>query len=834
VTTELRAGRLLLELDDSGGLSVSDAERGQLLGALGVHEPGTLRGIGLQRVGEVSPRRSRTGATLGPGGPDDESAPPEGRWDEVVAVTAARADKTTLTAALRTSAGRVVELTAHAARADVVDIVLTATEPETVEAIGLAWECAPGERWLGFGERSDAFLRAEGDVECYVGEGPYQPYEYPFLEHTVPPWGMRQRLDATYFPLPWLLSTRGWGLALGNDELSYFRLRPGGLDQIGVEVEAATLSLRIYGGPTPLDALAHYTEDVGRQPAPPARWAFGPWYQTGHDNHVPLDEERRQAEVLRGAGVCVSAAETHCRYLPLGEHRGHEGSERARTELFHGFGLAVLSYLNPMVGTELADVFERARDDDALLRAGDGEGDGSPYVFEAYVGGRQPPSTMETELDFNEPAAVDAFAAVAGELVAAGYDGWMEDFGEYTPLDARDADGDAFGTGGHNAHATAYHRGAAEAACRLEETTRRPLVRFVRSGFTGTARHVPAVWGGDPTTGWGFDGLASALTEGLSMGASGVALWGSDIGGFLSSEQKLTTELLVRWIQFGALSPLMRTKSSGIELPPYRRPQVWDHDVLPHFHRWCAWHTQLNDYLMAAHAEYRTSGRPIMCAMALDDPDGPAAGALDQYWLGRDLLCAPVLDDGMRRRVVSVPCDGMVELWQAVGYDPANRAHHLTGAGTAAVHDAGEVTLDAPLDEAPVLVRPGAVLCLLSPVVDTLAPYGESWVRAELVEDRVLLAFPSRAWSGALGDGLSASSAVDDTRWVLDVEGCSDHRVIIEADLGVLPAGRPHEVEVLGAASHRYDGATGILRAELAGARLEVRTTSAGTTASPR
>jgi alpha-glucosidase (family GH31 glycosyl hydrolase) len=504
----------------------------------------------------------------------------------------------------------------------------------------------------------------------------------------------------------------------------------------------------------------------------------------------------------------------------LGEHRGHEDSERARTELLHGFGLAVLSYLNPMVGTDLADVFERAQDDDALLRASNG--DGSPYVFQAYVGGREPPNTMETEFDFNVSAAVDAFAGVAGELVAAGYDGWMEDFGEDTPLDARGADGEIFGTGGHNAYATAFHRGAAEAAHRLEETTRRPLVRFVRSGFTGTAPHVPAVWGGDPTTGWGFDGLASALIEGLSMGASGVALWGSDIGGFLSSEQKLTPELLIRWIQFGALTPLMRTKSSGIELPPYRRPQVWDDDVLPHFHRWCAWHTQLNDYLMAAHAEYRASGRPIMCAMALDDPDGPAAGALDQYWLGRDLLCAPVLEDGVRRRIVSVPCAGMIELWRAVGYDPVSRAHTVTGAGIGAVHDAGEVTLDASLDEAPVLVRPGAVLCLLSPRIDTLAPYGDSWVRAELIEDRVLLAFPSRPWSGTLGEGLSASSFVDDTSWVLEVEGFSDRRVTIEADLGLLPSGNPEEVEVLGAISHDYDRSTGVLRATLAGDHLQV------------
>ena len=815
--TELRAGRLILRLDDGGRLSVSDSERGALLAGV---RRGPLRGIGVQRVDDVSPRRFRTGATLGPGGPKDELAPPHGRWDEVAAVEEARNEGASLRAVLETAAGRFVELAADAVREHVLGITLSVEEPGTVEALGIAWGCVAGQRWLGFGERSDAFLRSEGDVECYVGEGPYQVDEYLLLEHTVPPWGLRQRLDATYFPLPWLLSTQGWGLALENDELSYFRLRPGGADRIEVDVEAALLSLRVYGGPTPLEALARYTEDVGRQPAAPARWAFGPWYQTGHANHVPIDEERRQAEVLRAAGVAVSAAETHCRHLPLGEHRGHADSERARTELLHDFGLAVLSYLNPMVGTELTDVFERARADDALLRAEDG----SAYVFEAYVGGREPPSTLETELDFGVPAAIDCFADVVAELVASGYDGWMEDFGEYTPLDARRADGAPFGTGGHNRYATAYHQGAAEAARRLEGRSGRPLVRFVRSGFTGTAPHVPAVWGGDPTTGWGFDGLSSALIEGLSMGASGVALWGSDIGGFLSSEQKLTPELLIRWIQFGALSPLMRTKSSGIELPPYRRPQVWDDDVLPHFQRWCAWHTQLNDYLMVAHADYRTTGRPLMCAMALDDPDGPAAGALEQYWLGRELLCAPVLEDGARRRVVSVPRDGMVELWRAVRYDPSGRTHRLTGAGTAAVHGIGKVMLDAPLEEAPVLVCPGAVLCLLSPGVDTLAPYGELAVRVDQVDDRVLLAFPSRPWSGALGVELSASSTVTEKGWVLEVAGGVNECLSVEADLALLPSGTPDGVDVLGATSYHYDRSTGVLHAELAGDRLEVWT----------
>ena len=165
----------------------------------------------------------------------------------------------------------------------------------------------------------------------------------------------------------------------------------------------------------------------------------------------------------------------------------------------------------------------------------------------------------------------------------------------------------------------------------------------------------------------------------------------------------------------------------------------------------------------------------------------------------------------------------MIELWRAVGYDPASRAHTLTGAGTSAVHKKGEVTLSAPLDDAPMLLRPGTVLCLLSPAVDTLAPYGESVRRADDISDRVVLAFPSASWSGPLGPGLSAKSVVTDTAWTLEVAKVNDRRLGLEVDLGLLPGGAPDNVDVRGAAaSHHYDRSTGVLRAELTGNQLEV------------
>ncbi|MGH7750223.1 MAG: TIM-barrel domain-containing protein, partial [Candidatus Dormibacteria bacterium] len=355
-------------------------------------------------------------------------------------------------------------------------------------------------------------------------------------------------------------------------------------------------SYTVYAGPAPLDALRRYTAATGRQPAP-ARWFFGPWYQSGHANHVPLEEERRQVEALRGAAASV--VETHCRYLPLGEDRGHEDAERDRTAFLHSQGLAVLSYINPLVGEEYAEAFEPAVRDRALQR----DRSGRPYLFRAYAGGRVPPHTNETQYDFTSPRAAPCWAEVAERIVAAGYDGWMEDFGEYTPLDAVAADGST-GVAAHNGYPTDYHRAAASAAADLEHRYRRRLARFVRSGWTGTAAVAPIVWGGDPTTSWGFDGLPSAVIEGLSMGASGVAMWGSDTGGFISTLDRLTPELLRRWIQFSAFCPVMRTKAGGIEIPAYERPQIWDAGVLPSWRRWARWHTRLNDYLMAAHDTY--------------------------------------------------------------------------------------------------------------------------------------------------------------------------------------------------------------------------------------
>ena len=234
-----------------------------------------------------------------------------------------------------------------------------------VQAIGMGFRAEPGERYLGFGERSDAVAREAGVVESYVSDGPYQASEYPFLNLFVPPWGLRERTDATYYPIPWLLSTDGYGVLVENPETSYFRLRSGAADAWSVEVVRAPegepggelgpppdrLALTFFGGPEPAAALKRFTGATGRQPPPSAPWVHGPWYQAG-------DDEAAELELLRKRDAPLSVLQTYTHYLPCGEQ--NTARERQRVAAAHSAGVAVTTYFNPMVCADYAAGFQPA------------------------------------------------------------------------------------------------------------------------------------------------------------------------------------------------------------------------------------------------------------------------------------------------------------------------------------------------------------------------------------------------------------------------------------------------------------------------------------------
>jgi len=119
----------------------------------------------------------------------------------------------------------------------------------------------------------------------------------------------------------------------------------------------------------------------------------------------------------------------------------------------------------------------------------------------------------------------------------------------------------------HNPYCTDYHRASHE---HTWPSKGKDLAQFVRRGYTGTAPFARIVWDADLSEDFSkADGLAAAVSQGLSIGASGIGYRGPDIGGFhaLTHIERTDVELQTRWVQFGVFSAIMRTQKTGYPRP---------------------------------------------------------------------------------------------------------------------------------------------------------------------------------------------------------------------------------------------------------------------------
>ncbi len=327
-----------------------------------------------------------------------------------------------------------------------------------------------------------------------------------------------------------------------------------------------------------------------------------------------------------------------------------------------------------------------------------------------------------------------------------------------------------------------YHCGVAQATADVAK----PIARFTRSGWTGSAACSPIVWGADPTTGWAYDGLQSSIYLALSMGTSGVGIWSSDIGGFFSSfGHRLTDDMFDRWIAYGGLSTVIRSEKTGVQVPQYDRPQPWDPDHKPVWRLYSKLHTQLYPYIQAAAETYYATGRPLMQHHVLTDPDDPAATERDdQYMFGPRILVAPVYTEGATDRELYLPEGEWVEWFRSITYGEERGTFSLT---STTMHSRGStITVEAPIPEIPMFVEAGAIVPMLAPDVFTLAEYGDdpAIVHASDRDDLLhVLAFPRGETSGTFCDDGTWTSVEDDVNWTLTLDNDRPREIHLEATM---------------------------------------------------
>jgi len=302
-------------------------------------------------------------------------------------------------------------------------------------------------------------------------------------------------------------------------------------------------------------------------------------------------------------------------------------------------------------------------------------------------------------VDFTRAETREWFAdrVLGREMLDLGIAGWMADFGEYLPTDLRLADG-SDPMLAHNRWPVLWAEVNALAIASRGKADE--AMFFMRAGFSGVQRHCPLLWAGDQSVDFTrHDGIGTVITGALSAGLVGNAVSHSDVGGYTSLLGNIRSEeLLLRWIELGAFSPVMRTHEGN---RPDDNLQIDSNPrLLEHFARFSRLHAALAPYVRRLRDEAAATGLPIQRPLFLLDPDPALFSVQDSYAYGVDMIVAPVIEEGATRRSLILPAGEWRHLWSGERFA------------------AGPVEVAAPIAQPPVFTRIGSAF---APLFESLA-----------------------------------------------------------------------------------------------------------------
>lgn len=336
-------------------------------------------------------------------------------------------------------------------------------------------------------------------------------------------------------------------------------------------------------------------------------------------------------------------------------------------------GVRFLGYINPFIAIE-KDLYAYASEHGYCVQ----DREGKDYLVTITTF----PAAM---VDFTNPEAYEWYKGLIKEnMIGLGMGGWMADFGEYLPIDAVLYSGEDPAII-HNQWPAIWAKMNQEAVAECGKEGQ--VFFFTRAGHTGTIAHSHMMWTGDQHVDWSIDdGLPAVIPATLSLAMSGYGIAHSDVGGYTTiMHMRRSKELLLRWEEMNVFSPLFRTHEGN---QPVNNVQFDDdEELLAQLAKCGRMHVALKDYLKGLVAEEISDGTPVMRPLFYHYDEAEAYTEKTEYLLGRDLLVAPVYEEGAKSRTIYLPSDGWVNIFDGKEY-----------AG-------GHMIVEAPIGKPPVFVR---------------------------------------------------------------------------------------------------------------------------------
>jgi len=495
---------------------------------------------------------------------------------------------------------------------------------QTEDGFAISWGLKSSEHLYGLGERFNTFdLRGKRHVlhaaDAVASNSSFRSYK----------------------PVPFLLSSAGYGVFVNTASRVLFDTRG---DRC-LTVCRGPIDMWIVNG-TPKEIITEYTDLTGRPPLIP-KWALGLW--VSRCMYPGRKYVEQVVDAMRGEGIPCDVISLDplwlkhrlfclrdCMTFEWDEKRFPHPAEMI--EQFAAKGIKICLWINPYIPL-LLPIFREAKSKGYLVTRR-----GRPALT------TDGPSAV---VDFSNDEAVNWYKGKMATLIKQGVKALKTDYGEAAPEDGdyKKYSKDYI----HNLYPLLYNRAVYETFEELGE----PGVLWTRSAWAGSQKY-PVHWSGDSKCTW--RDLKHALIGGLNFSLSGFAYWSHDIGGFMGMPSR---ELYIRWAQCGLF--VSNARLHGITP---REPWVFGEKALEIFKYYAKLRYRLIPYLYTVSYIASKTGYPVLRPMMFEFPiDENAHEVTEQFMLGGDLLVAPVLEKGKRKKKVYFPEGKWVDWYDLREYE---------------------------------------------------------------------------------------------------------------------------------------------------------------------
>ena len=495
-----------------------------------------------------------------------------------------------------------------------------------------------------------------------------------------------ETFEQLYKSIPFLISIKdkeAFGIFFDNHFESHFDMGKENSNYYYFSAVDGNLDYYFIYGPSVKNVVNEYTNLTGKTPLP-QMWTLG--YQQCRWSYAPKERALEIANAFRDKGIPCDTIYLDIDYMDgfrvfTWDNKKFE-NPKAFTDELKNMGFKVVTIIDPGVKIDKEySIYSEGLANDYFAK----DKDGIVYKNKVWPGDSVYPDFMNSNVR-------KWWANNQKIMIDTGVSGIWNDMNEPASFNGPLPDDVAFNEDGlevthkeiHNVYGHMMSKATYEGI--KEYTNKRPFV-ITRACYSGTQKY-STIWTGDNQSTW--EHLRMSIPMLMNLGLSGMCFCGTDVGGF---GHDCTGELLSRWVQVGAFTPLFRNHSAMGTRD--QEPWAFDKETEEINKKYIELRYKLIPYLYDLMWKCENTGEPIIRPLLFEYQDDKNTYEInDEFLCGDSILVAPVVEQGMRQKLVYLPKGSeWIDFWTGDSYNGGQY-----------------IIKEAPLDICPIFIKAASVI----------------------------------------------------------------------------------------------------------------------------